>query len=46
MLKALIIYSAIVAVLVVAMVASRRGEPRLVTHRSVYQQRLTEDDTE
>ncbi len=46
MLKALVIYSAIVAVLVIAMIASRRGEPRLVKHRSVFQQRLTTDDTE
>ncbi len=46
MLKALIFYAAIVAVLVVAMLASRRNEPKLVKHRSVYQQRLTEDDTE
>ncbi len=46
MLKALVFYAAIVAVLVVAMIASRRSEPQLVKHRSVFQQRLTTDDTE
>ncbi len=46
MLKALVFYSAIAAVLMVALIASRRSEPRLVKHRSVFAQRLTTDDTE
>ena len=46
MLKALVFYGAIVGVLVVAMLATRRSEPQLVKHRSVHQQRLTTDDTE
>ena len=46
MLKALVFYAAIVAVLVVAMIASRRSEPQLVKHRTVFQQPLTTDDTE
>ncbi len=46
MLKAFVLYAAIVAVLVIAMIASRRSEPRLVTHRSVLQRRLTPDDTQ
>ena len=46
MIKALVIYSAIAAVLMVAFIASRRSEPQLVKHRSVFQQRLTSDDTE
>ncbi len=46
MLKALVLYAAIGAVLFIALVASRRREPQLVKHRSVFQQRLTSDDTE
>ena len=46
MLKALVFYSAIVAVLMIALIASRRSEPQLVKHRTVFQQRLTTDDTE
>ncbi len=46
MLKALVFYSAIVAVLTVALIASRRSEPRPVMHRSVFQQRPRSDDTE
>ncbi len=46
MLKALVLYSAIVAVLVVAMIASRQNAPKLVKHRSIHQRRLTSDDTE
>lgn len=46
MLNALVFYSAIVAVLFIALIASRRGEPQFVKHRSVFQRRLTTDDTE
>ncbi len=46
MLKALVFYAAIAAVLFVALIASRRSEPQLVKHRSVFQQRLMTDDTE
>ena len=46
MLKALLLYSAIAAVLLVAMLASRRSEPQPVKHRSVFQSQLTADDTE
>ena len=46
MLKALVFYAAIATVLLVALIASRRSEQRLVKHRSVFQQRLTTDDTE
>ncbi len=46
MLKAIVFYAAIAAVLFVALIASRRSAPKLVKHRSVFQQSLTADDTE
>ena len=46
MLKAFVFYAAIAAVLLIALIASRRSEPQLVKHRSVFQRPLTSDDTE
>ncbi len=46
MLKAIVFYAAIVAVLVVAMIASRRNELKPARQRTGIQRRLTPDDTQ
>ncbi len=46
MLKAFLLYAAVMAVLAIALIANRRSQPRLVKHRSVFQRPLKTDDTE
>jgi len=46
MFKPLVFYSAIVVVLMVALIASRRNEPETVRHRSILLRWKTPDDTQ
>ncbi len=46
MLKAIVFYTAIVAVLIIATIASRRSDAATARERGQLQRRLTPDDTQ